>query len=437
MSNRRSSVRRLPSGLGLLQSICSLNLLTAILLTAILPARATDQEIAPSEVPPSSEVPSDELPAESSPEEAAANQPPRPLSEAEQELVNQFEAQRAQWAETLMQMRAHQIRYSNGIDRSDENLQQFAELRDRGRIELHKLYSLAETLFEARRDYFDAASLLATVLDYRLSNSVYENSYKATKMLLDAEVTMPFLYIMAARSAFLEGHFDEVIPFYQTYVDEHGADKLDKVDHQIAGAIEAYRPLWEEELERRAADAQADNLPRVLLETTRGPILVELFEDSAPNTVANFIQLVESGFYDGNEFYQVIDNLLAMTGDPSGDGTGTSGRYIPDEHERPDRRRIFRGSLFMAKVSASAESSEFVPNTASSQFIIALMPILPKELSQTVFGRVIEGMDVIGSFQRVDPQEKKEDQVQLPPDRIISARVIRKRDHAYPVTYTR
>lgn len=437
MPNRRSRLRCLPSCFAVRQAVC-----TVALLGLIGPAIAAAQEVVPSEVPPSSAVPSDELPAESSAAAGSGNaeqppQPPRPLSEAEQELVSQLEAQRTQWAETLAQMRAIQIRYSNHVDRSDEKLQQFTELRDRGRRELNRLFEIAETLFEARRDHFDAASLLATVLDYRFSNSVYENSYHATKMLLEADVTMPFLYIMAARSAFLEGHFDEVVPYYQSFVDEQGTDKLEKVDHLLASIGETYRPLWEEELKRRAADAEADDLPRVLLETTRGPVLIELFEDTAPNTVANFIQLVESGFYDGNEFYQVIDNLLAMSGDPLGDGTGTSGRYIPDEHDHPERRQIFRGSLFMAKVAVSAESSEFVPNTASSQFIIALMPMLPKELSQTVFGRVIEGMDVIGSFQRIDPQEKKEDQIQLPPDRIISARVIRKRDHAYPVTYTR
>ncbi len=431
----RCSIRRcLPNCFAVLQTV-----FTAAVLMGLGAAIAAAQDVAPSEVPPNSAVPSEELPAEPSAEEAAENaeQPPRPLSEVEQELVDRFDAQRAKWVDTLTQMKAVQIRYSNGVDRTEESLQLYGELRDRSRGELKELFDQAEVVFEARNDYFDAASLLATVLDYRLANSVYEDCYQASKQLLEAEITMPFLYIVAARAAFLEGHFDEVIPYYQTFVGEHGVDKLEKVDHLLANIIEVYRPWWEEELQRRAADAQADDLPRVLLETTRGPVLIELFEDAAPNTVANFIQLVESGFYDGLDFYQVVDNLLAMNGDPNGDGSGTSGRYIPDEHDRPQRRRIFRGSLFMAKVPVAPDSSDFVPDTASSQFVIALMPIIPKELTQTVFGRVIEGMDVIGSFQRVDPQEKKEDQIQLPPDRIVSARVVRKRDHAYPVTYTR
>ncbi len=410
-----------------------------MLLAAAFLHPAMAQDVPSTEVPVSSAVPSDELPAEGGADAAAgADQPrpaPPPLTDEQLQLIERLDEQRATWVETLKQMRAIQIRYSNGVDRSEEKLEEYGELRDRGRMELNELFKRAEAVFAARSDYFDAASLLATVLDYRMTNSVYEDSYRASKMLLDAEVTMPFLYIMAARSAFLEGHFDEVIPFYQTYVEAHGAEELEKIDHVLASVIEIYRPYWEEELERRAADP--DDLPQVLLETTRGPVLIELYEDAAPNTVANFIQLVESGFYDGLEFYQVIDNLLAMGGDPAGDGSGTSGRYIPDEHDRPERRRIFRGSVFMAKVPVSAESNDFVPNTASSQFVIALMPILPKDQTQTVFGRVIEGMDVIGAFRRVNPQEKKEDQVQLPPDRIVTARVVRKRAHDYPVTYTR
>jgi len=435
MPIRRFPPRCLPSCFAVLQAA-----FPAVVIAVVLSATTVAQEVAPSDVPPSSAVPSDQLPDEPSAEEAAASAeqalaPPPPLTAAEQQLADHFDAQRAQWVQTLTQMRAIQIRYSNGVERSEENLQQYGELRDRGRIELRELFDRAEAMFAARRDHFDAASLLATVLDYRMGNSTYEDSYQAAKMLLEAEVTLPFLYIMAARTAFLEGQFDEVVPYYQTFVDEHGADKLEPIDHRLSSIIDVYRPWWEEELERRAAEA--DDLPRVLLETTRGPVVIELFEDAAPNTVANFIQLVESGFYDGHDFYQVIDDLLAMTGDPHGDGSGTSGRYIPDEHDRPQRRRIFRGSVFMAKVPVAPDSGDFVPNTASSQFVIALMPILPKELSQTVFGRVIEGMDVIGSFQRVDPQEKKEDQIQLPPDRIVTARVLRKRDHDYPVTYTR
>ncbi len=116
--------------------------------------------------------------------------------------------------------------------------------------------------------------------------------------------------------------------------------KLERVDNMLAGILDIYPPLWEHEQELRAAEAKADDLPRVLLETTRGPVVIELFEDQAPNTVANFIQLVESGFYDGSDFYQVVDDFVAQGGDPIGDGSGTSGRFIADEVEHTDCTQI-------------------------------------------------------------------------------------------------
>jgi peptidylprolyl isomerase len=154
--------------------------------------------------------------------------------------------------------------------------------------------------------------------------------------------------------------------------------------------------------------------------------VLELFLDQAPSTVSNFIRLVEERFYDELDFYQVIDHLLALTGDRSGDGTGNSGKFLVDEHEREDARNAFRGSLVMAKIPIG-ETGKFVPNSASSQFAIFYLPVVAVPESQTVFGRVIEGMDVISRLRRVDPhKEKKKGEIVLPPDRVIEATVIRR-----------
>jgi peptidylprolyl isomerase len=177
-------------------------------------------------------------------------------------------------------------------------------------------------------------------------------------------------------------------------------------------------------MERRERDAQSE-LPRVRLRTTRGDITVELFLKEAPSTVSHFLKLVEQDFYDGLDFYQVLDHLLALTGDPLGDGSGNSGEYLADEHDRPDARHPLRGSLVMAKIPDGPNS--YIPNSASSQFCILFLPIPRITEQQTVFGRVIEGMDVACSFRRVDPnEEKQEGMPSLPPDRILSADVIRR-----------
>jgi peptidylprolyl isomerase len=380
---------------------------------------------------------------ETSGEESAANGyaiPPRestgPITAEHQELYRVFDERQAAWAKTLTEMRRIQIRYNNAVDRSPESMVRFRELRQQSRGEFRELFAAAEKLFEARTGDYESGSFLVTSLDYRSRLGIYDGNSKAAKMMIDSGVKIPELYLLAARSAFVDGEFDEVLTYYRTFVEENGPEKLDDVDKKLAAYLEILPDRWEEELRAREADAAADDLPRVLLETTAGPVVLELFENSAPNTVANFIRLVEDGFYDGLDFHQVIDNMLAMTGDPAGNGSGTSGRFIRDEHDRPGSRRIFRGSLVMAKVPAN-ESGDFAPDSASSQFLIAMMPMVPKDDAQTVFGRVIEGMDIVSSFRRVDPSKKKEGQIALPPDRIESATVIRKRDHEYTVEYTR
>ena len=178
-------------------------------------------------------------------------------------------------------------------------------------------------------------------------------------------------------------------------------------------------------MERRKEDEKKE-LPRVLLKTTRGDAVLELFIDSAPSATSQFIRLVEEGFYDDLDFHEVVDHLLALTGDKSGDGRGNTGEFLLDEHEREDARKAFRGSLVMAKLPIG-ESGEFVPNSASCQFAILFLPALNVSQNQTVFGRVIEGMDAISSLRRANPAETdKKKKVIVPPDRILSAEVIRR-----------
>ncbi|MCH2179522.1 MAG: peptidylprolyl isomerase [Mariniblastus sp.] len=191
-----------------------------------------------------------------------------------------------------------------------------------------------------------------------------------------------------------------------------------KVPASTLPQLESFEQQWQPELVRRAAEQTADNLPRVLLETAAGNITVELFEDDAPNTVNNFISLVEAGFYDGLSFHQIDRTFACQTGCPEGDGTGNAGYRIACECNELNARPHFTGSLSMAHSG---------PNTGSSQFRIAKQP-LPRLTGQTtVFGRVIEGMTLIYQMGVEAPLER----TQPPSNRILKATVIRKRDHAY------
>ena len=358
-----------------------------------------------------------------------------PITPEQEVAIKAFVEARQNWVESMIRMKSLSVRYNNDEARSPAMKAEYEAARDVARKLMNETFQKAVELFRLRKGDYETGAMMATVLEYRKSFSIYENSREAAELLIETDVTFPFLYLIAARASFIDGKYDRVMVHYQSFVDLNGHEKLEKIDNVIANILDAYPELWAREQALREADAKADDLPRVLLETTRGPVTLELFENQAPNTVANFIKLVEDGYYDGSDFYQVVDDFIAMGGDPVGDGTGTSGRFIPDENKHPDARGFFRGSISMAVMPDQRDKTKNVPNTASSQFAIALMPFLRKDEPKTIFGRVIEGMDVVSTFRRIDPSEKKEKSVQLPPDRIKSAKVIRKRDHEYNVKY--
>ncbi|MBI3723373.1 peptidylprolyl isomerase [bacterium] len=165
---------------------------------------------------------------------------------------------------------------------------------------------------------------------------------------------------------------------------------------------------WEKELKEREADEKRDN-PRVLLETEQGSIALELFEDTAPNTVANFVSLVEKGFYDGIIFHRVIPSFMAQGGDPDATGGGGPGYTIKDEAGERNVRLHWRGTLSMAKTAQ--------PDTGGSQFFICYKPCEHLNHKHAVFGRVIEGQEAADRLEMGDAIKK--------------ATVIRKRNHPY------
>jgi len=188
---------------------------------------------------------------------------------------------------------------------------------------------------------------------------------------------------------------------------------------------------WEREQKFREAEAASNDNPRVLLLTNRGEIEIELFEDQAPQAVANFIFLVERGFYKRKLFFRVAEHLVAQTGCDRGDGKGNAGYSIPGEMQREDHRDIFRGSLLFA-IGADEETKEPNLDSASSQFLLAMMPQPHMDGKMTVFGRIIAGKQWLGTLSRMDlSDEKQKKDKSNKPDFIMEASVIRKRDHKY------
>ena len=126
-------------------------------------------------------------------------------------------------------------------------------------------------------------------------------------------------------------------------------------------------------------------------ETSLGKFKVELFSDKAPITVGNFIKLIEEGFYDGLLFHRVIPNFMIQGGCPQGNGRGGPGYTIRDEFH-PNLKHDSKGILSMANAG---------PNTGGSQFFITVEPTPWLDGKHTVFGKVIDGINVVEEISKV------------------------------------
>ncbi len=186
------------------------------------------------------------------------------------------------------------------------------------------------------------------------------------------------------------------------------------------GELDRAEAAWSREAAARAEEARKGDLPRVELVTSRGTIVLELFEDHAPNAVAGLIELVDAGFYDGLPFHRVVPNLLVQTGDPAArPGAPTTPgaphdpgwRLVDDPAPRdPSRARgHFRGTVSLVR--------EEVPDSAGSQLFITLMPAPDFDGQHVPVGRVLEGQAVVDRLREGD--------------RIEQARVALRRDHDY------
>ena len=152
------------------------------------------------------------------------------------------------------------------------------------------------------------------------------------------------------------------------------------------------------------------NNPVIILELEHGNIKIETKPDVAPKHVERITQLVDEGFYDGLKFHRVIDGFMAQGGDPLGNGTGGSGQNIPAEFNKESHKR---GTVSMARAQDI--------HSADSQFFICFEDAAFLDQQYTVWGEVIEGMDVVDKIKRGEPGSGT---VQNP-DKIVSARLLK------------
>jgi len=344
---------------------------------------------------------------------------PKPESVADADSsAAEFAAKLAEWKEVIKDLRRLRIDYrTSAPDKVEEIRAKWSETVGR-----------AEALIETLRDAGQAAYVAAPNADEALTEFLlklladdvardnYEPAASLAKTLLDNGCEKKEVFDPAAIAAFATNDFDAAETWSKR---AQSQGTLSETGAKNMSSIPAYKKYWEEEHQIRQKEAEQNDLPRIRLNTSQGEIIVELFENEAPEAVGNFVSLVERKFYDGLVFHRVLPGFMAQGGCPRGDGTGDPGYKIYCECYQDNHRKHFRGTLSMAHAGR---------DTGGSQFFITFVPTPHLNGKHTAFGRVVEGMDVLAKLQRIDPENKEPSPIL---DKIITAEVIRKRDHEY------
>ena len=152
----------------------------------------------------------------------------------------------------------------------------------------------------------------------------------------------------------------------------------------------------------------ADLENTLIMELTYGRVVIEMRPDLAPKHVERIKELVRQGFYDGTPFHRVIEGFMAQGGDPTGTGTGGSGKKLPAEFSK---EKHVRGTVSMARAAD--------PNSADSQFFIVFQDAPWLDGKYTIWGKVTQGMEFVDKIKRGEGQNG----IVNNPDKIISMKV--------------
>ncbi len=342
-----------------------------------------------------------------------------------------FDATFAEWKSFLEKLRDLDLRYRTAaVDKRAPIKEEYDQMLERGNLLETELIDAAILAFvKSPYENKELVTFLMGVVQIEMRAERYESALRISQMLIENEVDNAMMRNVAGAAAFNVGEFKLA---EQHLSRANQTRSLSDIGKKNLANIEYHKKTWEREKKLRDAERAANDLPHVVLKTSKGEIELELFENEAPNTVANFISLVEKGFYDGLEFHRVEGGFTAQAGCPKGDGSGGPGYVVPCECFLPEHRNHFRGSLSMAHSG---------PHTGGSQFHVTFVPTPHLDGRHTVFGRVVRGMDVLAKLQRRIPRDPMEVKMNphrniiIPPaDKIQQARVLRKRNHEYDPT---
>jgi cyclophilin family peptidyl-prolyl cis-trans isomerase len=407
--------------------LCQRRLLVALVCTIGLGTSVLGQDNPEGTSPPTGTPATTEAPAKAGTQEATGtpdtDDQPAPAKEGAASTPGAdkalFSAKLDEWRAVLKSLRTLKARY--GMATSDEATAmklEWDELIKQGELLIPELRTVGKSAYAAAEGQDRAIGrFLMKLLADDVSNDRYEPAYDLGNSLVASGCDSKEVFESAGIAAFCVNDFDGAETLLKRAQDAGGLTD-DGLKHMAM--IGEYKVFWAREKVIREKEAAADDLPRVRVTTNRGELIVELLENEAPETVGNFIHLVEKDhFYDGLTFHRVLGGFMAQGGCPQGTGSGGPGYMIKCELGE-NHRKHFRGSLSMAHAGK---------DTGGSQFFLTFVPTPHLNGQHTVFGRVIEGLDVLANLQRIDPSNQEERPVK--PDKIIKVEVLRKRDHEY------
>ncbi|MEQ1902837.1 MAG: peptidylprolyl isomerase [Pirellulaceae bacterium] len=330
-----------------------------------------------------------------------------------------------EWRELLKIAAQHRIDYL-GQDRAESvvNRQKYETAFDNA---LRKKMEIEVKLIE-KLDVVDKPDKTLLRMVKSIAQDLFiqermERCYHLSKKLLQFTPDDDDILLLWGGSAMVTNRFDDADKF-RVELGSLISGLPENIRYLYDSDLNELRNMFAKEQEKRDAEAKANDLPRVLIRTTKGDFVVELYENEAPNTVGNFIFLVETGYYNRElPFHRVISGFVAQGAE---DTTGQPHYNIFDEHGSPNDRPHFAYTLAMARTDQA--------NTAAAEFYITFCPLLGLNQRYTTFGRVIEGFDVVDCLNRT--AKKNSDGVEEPiknvvMDKILLAKVLRKRPHEY------
>ena len=363
---------------------------------------------APAAGEPAAKAPAEAAPAAKATDEVAAD--PGAAGEA-------FSAKLTEWKTFLKTLRELRSEYDEAPDDAlVPILKRWNELMARGDVLINELRQVGANAFAAApNEDRELTRFLVKLLADDAERDAFEEANVVATALIDNGCDASEIFSHGAVAAFCTNDYDRAERYFKL-ASERGDVSVEA--QKYMGLLDEYRTYWEAEQKIREAEAAADDLPRVKMTTSQGDLIIELFENEAPETIGNFINLVEKGYYDGLLFHRVLEHFMAQGGCPMGTGTGGPGYNIYCECKKENYRRHFRGTLSMAHAG---------PDTGGSQFFMTFVPTSHLNGLHTAFGRVIEGFDVLSKLKRIDPSDDDKPK----PDVIVKIEVLRKRDHEY------